>query len=190
LGFSCSFSLQTEEAKSQGKEDSRQVGENSCVNLLFVFFFRPVMKRPGGLYNCKTLLIVVNNKNIKNEDVFTLFLFWKLLSGEKKTKVLVFFSIRFFFQKNCKSPISADLNRFQVSFMAVNDFGVCLEAEKSQSTFKNHPMFMIFRIFENFSDFFFKNKTKKIIGIYRSELILMVNRLKLLFLCQKQDFRY
>ena len=53
-------------------------------------------------------------------------------AGEKKkTKVLaVFFSIRFFFQKNLKSPVSAYLNRFQGSFMAVNDFGVCLEAEK------------------------------------------------------------
>ena len=37
---------------------------------------------------------------------------------------------------------------------------------------------MIFRNFENFSDFFFKNKTKEIIEIYRSELILMVNRFK------------
>jgi len=36
----------------------------------------------------------------------------------------------------------------------------------------NNPIFMIFRIFENFSDFFFKNKTKKIIKIKRSELIL------------------
>ena len=42
----------------------------------------------------------------------------------------VFFSIRFSFNKNLKSPVSADLNRFQGSFMAVNDFGVCLEAEK------------------------------------------------------------
>jgi len=37
---------------------------------------------------------------------------------------------------------------------------------------------MIFRNFENFSDFFFKTKAKKNIGIYRSELILMVNRFK------------
>jgi len=90
----------------------------------------------------------------------------------------VFFFDPFFFQKNLKSPVSADLNRFQGSFMAGKDFGVCLEAEKGQKTFKNHPIFMIFRNFENFSDFFFKNKTKEIIGIYRSELILMVNRFK------------
>ena len=62
--------------------------------------------------------------------------------------------------------------------MAVNDFRVCLKAEKGQKTFENHPIFMIFRNFENFSDFFFKNKTKEIIGICRSELILMVNRFK------------
>ena len=42
----------------------------------------------------------------------------------------VFFSIRFSFQKNLKTPVSADLNRFQGSVMAGNDFGVCLEAEK------------------------------------------------------------
>ena len=114
--------------------------------------------------------------------------FWRNLCNlpKKKTKVLaVFFSIRFFFQKNLKSPVSADLNRFQGSFMTGNDFGVCLKVDKGQNTFKNHPIFMIFRIFENFSDFFFKNKTKKIIGIYRSELILMVNRFKTVLLMPK-----
>ena len=35
-----------------------------------------------------------------------------------------------------KSPVSADLNKFQGSFMAINDFGVCLEAEKGQKTLK------------------------------------------------------
>ena len=77
-----------------------------------------------------------------------------------------------------KSPVSADLDRFQGSFMAINHFGVCLEAEKSQKTVKNHLIFMIFPNFEKFSDFFFKTKTKKIIEIYCSELILMVNRFK------------
>ena len=46
----------------------------------------------------------------------------------------VFFSIRFSFQKNLKTPVSADLNRFQGSVMAGNDFGVCLEAEKGQNS--------------------------------------------------------
>ena len=101
-------------------------------------------------------------------------------SSKKKKRTLqtFFFSVRFFFQKNLKSPVSADLDRFQGSFMAINHFGVCLEAEKSQKTFKNHLIFMIFPNFEKFSDFFFKTKTKKIIEIYCSELILMVNRFK------------
>ena len=98
--------------------------------------------------------------------------------AEKNGSPRRFFSVRFFFQKNLKSPVSADLDRFQGSFMAINHFGVCLEAEKSQKTVKNHLIFMIFPNFEKFSDFFFKNKTKKIIEIYCSELILMVNRFK------------
>ena len=48
--------------------------------------------------------------------------------------------------------------------MAFDDFSVNLEAAKS-------GFFKIFPIF-------FKNKTKKIIGIYCSELILMVNEVK------------
>ena len=100
------------------------------------------------------------------------------LAKKKTDPPDVFFSVRFFFQKNLKSPVSADLDRFQGSFMAINHFGVCLEAEKSQKTFKNHLIFMIFPNFEKFSDFFFKTKTKKIIEIYCSELILMVNRFK------------
>ena len=44
---------------------------------------------------------------------------------------------------------------------------------------------MIFQNFEKFSDFFFKNKTKKIIEIYCSELILMVNRFETVVFMQK-----
>ena len=69
--------------------------------------------------------------------------------------------------------------------MALNHFGVCLEAEKSQKTVKNHLIFMIFPNFEKFSDFFFKTKTKKIIEIYCSELILMVNRFETVVFMQK-----
>ena len=72
--------------------------------------------------------------------------------AEKKRKSKRFFSVRFFFQKHLKSPVSAVLNRFQGSFMAINDLGVCLEAEKSLKTFKNHPIFIIFRFFSLVDD--------------------------------------
>ena len=85
-----------------------------------------------------------------------------VLSSEKKTDPPdVFFFGPFFFQKNLKSPVSADLDRFQSSFMAINHFRVCLEAEKSQKTVKNHLIFMIFPNFEKFSDFFSKTRLRK-----------------------------
>jgi len=45
--------------------------------------------------------------------------------AEKKTEVPDVFFRSVFFQKNLKSPVSADLNRFQGSIMAINDFGLC-----------------------------------------------------------------
>ena len=77
------------------------------------------------------------------------------LAKKKRTLQTFFFSVRFFFQKNLKSPVSADLDRFQGSFMAINHFGLCFEAEKSQKTFKNHLIFMIFRNFEDSGNFRF-----------------------------------
>ena len=51
--------------------------------------------------------------------------------AEKNGSPKRFFFGPFFFQKHLKSPVSAVLNRFQGSFMAINDLGVCLEAEKA-----------------------------------------------------------
>ena len=45
--------------------------------------------------------------------------------AEKNGSPRRYFRSVFFFQKNLKSPVSADYNRFQGSIMARNDFGVC-----------------------------------------------------------------